>query len=194
MMSTLYTDENGYLIILPGGGVAAGEVEVAYTAEEFFTFDVPTQTITAYSELGPKDVLIPPTIGGVPVLVLGETSFSPDWNGMEIDSVVIPEGVTTVGDSAFYYNNLTEVVLPSTISIIELWAFESNQITIVPDVSGTALTALGGFDSNPIASLTIPLNITSISDYGFAWTDLTELIKYLIMWCLGEMPDFVIAL
>ena len=65
------------------------------TPEQYFTFDAQTQTITDYDVAGGgTDVVIPATIGGVPVLHIGPTAFF----AKGLTSAVIPEGVLTIED------------------------------------------------------------------------------------------------
>lgn len=46
-------------------------------------------------------------------------------------SVNIPNGVTTIGKSAFYNNDLTSVSIPNSVTNIGWYAFNTNQLTTV---------------------------------------------------------------
>lgn len=104
-------------------------------------------------------------------LVIGGTGDMPDYksntrpwfrvNGINYlqsyTSVVVEEGVTSIGKNAFYFmKNLTSVELPSTLTAIGDYAFGSCQ---------------------SLTSLTIPDGVTSIGGSAFYWTrSLTDLV------------------
>lgn len=72
----------------------------------------------------------------------------------DITSVVIEEGVTTIGSGAFMYcPNLTKVTIPSTVEIIGDRAF---------------------YRCGKLVDLTIPSGVTTIKDQAFAQTGLTS--------------------
>jgi hypothetical protein len=100
-------------------------------------------------------IRIPATIQGMPVREIGSQAFSPTGlingkNGWEtqrypnktITSVVIPEGVTKIGDYAFKEcSNLTSVTLPQSLTSLGTGAFEKTNITAVS--LPAALTDIG---------------------------------------------------
>ena len=70
------------------------------------------------------------------------------YNVEEIEAVIIDNGVTSIGDSAFSgCDSLTSITIPASVTSIENHAF--------------------GNCSN-LRSITIPNNVTSIGDYAFA--------------------------
>ena len=91
-----------------------------------------TLMITAYK--GSETMLqIPSQIGKNPVTAIGTNAFSPDRPGrrwsqrfalLNIRSVIIPEGITTIGDVAFSgCKRLTEIKLPESLITIDDRAF-----------------------------------------------------------------------
>ena len=92
------------------------------TAEEYFEIDESTGTITAYTG-SDVDVVIPRTIGGVEVKSIGYGAFAcaEDYTDIDIEtnredwlhlrSLVIPETVTSISDSAFNYCQQLETVI-----------------------------------------------------------------------------------
>lgn len=52
-------------------------------------------------------------------------------NNLTISSVVIPNSVTTIGDYAFYYTEITNINLPSSVTTIEESAFAWNRLTSI---------------------------------------------------------------
>lgn len=124
--------------------------------------------------LCPKDVEIPNTLGGQPVISIGYNAFA----GSNLTSVNIPDSVTSIGFGAFQINQLTSVAIPDSVTEIDTYAFGSNQITSLPlYFSQPSVTSIPDdiFDGNKIASLTIPNNITSIGDSAFYSNQLTSL-------------------
>ncbi|MCL1992154.1 MAG: leucine-rich repeat domain-containing protein [Spirochaetes bacterium] len=84
---------------------------------------------------------IPPNIDGVPV-----TSIAPNaFQGGSQRSVIIPNGVHTIGNSAFENNQLTSVSIPGGLQTIGNSAFRNNSLT----------------------SVTIPGSVTSIGNDSF---------------------------
>jgi len=102
-----------------------------------------------------RAVIIPGTINGLPVTAIGNGR-----DGVFIDSVVtsviIPNSVTTIGESAFSTcQTLTSVTIPDSVTTIGEWAF-SNCATL--------------------PSVTIPNSVTSIGDGAFDYcTSLTSI-------------------
>ncbi|MDY3249815.1 MAG: leucine-rich repeat protein [Candidatus Choladocola sp.] len=92
------------------------------TPEEYFEIDESTGTITEYTGTD-VDVVIPRSIGGVEVKSIGYGAFAcaEDYTDIEMDtnqedwlhlrSLVIPETVTSISDSAFNYCQQLETVI-----------------------------------------------------------------------------------
>ena len=96
--------------------------------------------------------------------------------------VVIPQGVTSIGETAFVENSLTSVTIPDSVTSIGDQAFYNNSLTSVtiPD----SVTSIGDqtFSYNSLTSVEIPDNVTSIGDQTFSYNSLTSV----------EIPDSVI--
>ena len=89
-----------------------------------------------------------------------------------ITSVVIKDGVTTIGDYAFYYcYNITSVTIPSGITSIGNYAFYyCDGLTSVTIPSG--VTTIGNYafyDCYGLTSLTVPSTVTSIGNSAFRY-------------------------
>ena len=73
--------------------------------------------------------------------------YSSDFSGMNIESVIIKKGVTSIGDYAFSgCESLTSITIPDSVTSIGNWAF---------------------FRCTSLTSITIPNSVTSIGDYAF---------------------------
>ena len=78
------------------------------------------------------DMVIPREIEGLPVIEIGESSFDSchvTGKYTNINSVVIPNTVKVIGDSAFSSTSLTKVVIPKSVEVIGNWAFAVTGLT-----------------------------------------------------------------
>lgn len=125
---------------------------------------------------------IPSTIGGYAVEGIGDEAFK---ENQEVTSVIISEGISTIGISAFQScENLQSVQIPSTITV---WkedssynnsAFEGctglTELTLAEDLSTLGQRAFAGCTA--LEKVRIPSGITSFKDQVFAaCTKLAEL-------------------
>lgn len=95
---------------------AMAEIEGDYE----YTIDNGAAVILKYSG-SEKDVVIPETLGGLSVKGINSSAFSAC---SDMKSVVISQGVTTIGDSAFSScMKLERVVIPGSVAVIEEKAF-----------------------------------------------------------------------
>lgn len=83
--------------------------------------------IIDYSYLGPKDIIIPCSIDGKPVLAITGGKTKGAFESKSIRSVIIPETVEKIGRFTFKNNNIKRIELPELESI-GLEAFKSNTI------------------------------------------------------------------
>ena len=92
-----------------------------------------------------------------------------------VKKVVIQEGVTSIGDYAFFdCSNLTDITIPESVTSIEECAFQNcsslTDITIPGSVTSIGECAFQGCSS--LTSIEIPSSVTSIGDdafYGTPW-------------------------
>ena len=101
------------------------------------------------------------------------SSFVKPWiNNIEsIETVVIEDGVTSIGNYAFAYcSNLTSVTIPSSVtSIGEYVFFICTRLTSVTIPSSVTSIGGGAFDNcSSLTSITIPSSVTSIEKSTFA--------------------------
>jgi hypothetical protein len=139
-------------------------------AQFTFTTNSGAITITGYTGSGGA-VVIPAATNGYPVTTIGDDAFS----YYDLTSVTIPNSVTNIGNYAFAYNYLTNVTIPNSVTSIGDYAFARcfylTNVTI-----GNGVTYIGNeeFVSDPLTSVTIPNSVTSIGDSAFALTALTS--------------------
>ncbi|MDR0910816.1 MAG: leucine-rich repeat protein [Spirochaetaceae bacterium] len=136
---------------------------------EYFQYEVwETEIIiSGYSNDGPKDVVIPDRINGLPVIRIGFAAFSPLWDLMftpdgihtTLTSIIIPEGIIEIEDSAFSGNELTNLVLPKSVIDIGSQAFEANSLTNITIPDGVKVIQSNAFTYNPLQTVTLPGNV-----------------------------------
>ncbi|HWJ03016.1 MAG TPA: leucine-rich repeat protein, partial [Verrucomicrobiae bacterium] len=144
----------------------SGLPQLPGAAAGLFTYSVTDgkAEVTGYSPDGPKDVVIPNTLGGYPVTRIGPSVFDFKW----INSVRIPDGVTSIGNYAFAANNLTSLDIPDSVISIGYYAFGINKLTSVTIPDGVASIADYAFSNNhSLTSIIIPDSTTSIGSLAF---------------------------
>ena len=100
-----------------------------------------------------RDIVIPATYKNKPVTGIEPLCFQ---RITSINSVTIPNSVTTIGEGAFYYcNSLTNVVIPDSVTTIGLSTFSN---------------------CSKLASVTIGKGVTSIEDGVFSRCGLKSVI------------------
>jgi hypothetical protein len=136
-------------------GLCAAAVSAQTEAD--FTFNAATGTITKYSGFDTA-VVIPATIGGKPVKVIGGKAFQK----AELASVTIPDVITIIGNEAFADNKLTSVTIPGSVTAIGDYAFARNQLTSVIVPEGVIEIGGGAFENNNLASISFPSTIRTL--------------------------------
>ena len=100
--------------------------------------------------------------------------------GSNITKITIPEGVTSIGSSAFENcSGLTSVSLPSTLTSIDEYAFRyCSSLTgnlVIPE-GVTSIEEYTFYGCTNLTSITIPERVTSIEEYTFyGCTNLTSI-------------------
>lgn len=155
-----------------------------------YTFD--KTTITGLSERGKEyfkthhDMKLPgKNPQGEPITAIGKFGFTSRSTHVGFGLVSVDfsncTSLTSIGYSAFGYNNLTSIDLSGCTNLksIDDFAFERNQITSLDLSECTNLTNIGvsAFCENQITSLNVSgcTNLTSIGEATFAGNKLTSL-------------------
>ena len=92
-------------------------------------------------------------------------------NGIKLTELNIPEGVTTIGDYAFYgMKDTTSVTVPGSVTTFGKYAFGYNQsMTSLTLGEGITVIGEGAFENcTALTSVDIPDCVTTIGTYAFA--------------------------
>lgn len=128
------------------------------------------------------------------------------WYGLDIQKVIIEEGITCIGDGAFEYaENLISVFIPKSVTRIGDMAFAYTALTDITIPEGVTSIGERVFECADLTSITIPNSVTSIGDYLFfdcmylehvvLSDNLTSIPEGTFYWCeqleTVRMPDSV---
>jgi hypothetical protein len=128
--------------------------------------------ITGYLNETEKNIVIPDTFEGIPVIEIGPYAFYQKG----IQSVDLPTTLRIIDRGGFYWNSITDIELPDLMTKIGGYAFSNNSLDELdlPD----ALEEIGeyAFSRNRISrSITIPPNIQVIPKKAFEQNDIRDI-------------------
>lgn len=150
--------------------ITVAEPNPTYRATEGCLINKQTGTLI----LGCKNSIIPDDGS---VKIIGSDAFS---GCSALESIVIPEGVTSIGDSAFYCcGNLESITLPSTLTEIGYNCFNACGLLEVVLPEGITKLEDNSFNfCSELRSIYIPASVTSIGIYAFHNCRALELISF----------------
>lgn len=93
-------------------------------------------------------------------------------------NVIIPDGITVIGDEAFLNcNNLTSVVIPDSVTHIGNWSFAKcrNLLSVTIPDSITTIGDCAFSECTNLSELTLPDSVTSIGDLAFICTNIASI-------------------
>lgn len=146
----------------PGGDTPGGNAGNEYLVFETLA-DGSLQVSADSGKEMPEEIVIPSEYEGKPVTAVKAQGFA--LNRAEgLERVVIPEGVKSIGEKAFYnLITLESAVLPDSLIEMGMYAFAG--CTALQDIefgSGLSIIPVGAFGGCAIASLTLPETVTDI--------------------------------
>jgi len=120
----------------------------------------------------PNDVIAKFVDGTLTISGKGAMNDVSNWGDDEskIKKIIIQEGVTTIGDFAFYgCNNVNTIVIPNSVTSIGNRAFQNcsrlSSIVIPNSLASIGEASFIGCES--LKTITIPNSVTSIGAYAF---------------------------
>lgn len=170
------------VLVMAVGCAAAMTIAAEAATEGGFNYSVSggEATVTGYVRKPTGALVIPDTLGGYPVTVIGEGAFQ---NCTGITKVTIPKGVMEIEEYAFANTGLTSIAIPDSMECIEGKAFD--KCNALKRVDVTSIEAwckieFRSFDANPLyyahklyingklaTVVTIPDSVTYIEDDAF---------------------------
>ena len=93
-----------------------------------------------------------------------------------LNKVTLGYGVESIGECAFYGNEITELKLPGSLKSIGDQAFYSNKLNKVTIPEGVTSIGEGAFEENEITELKLPNSLKSIGAYAFEDNNLTKVV------------------
>jgi len=126
---------------------------------------------------GGTDIIIPSRIHGRPVTDIDNSAFA----GLGLASVVIGSYIWSIGDRAFYNNQLTEIVIPDNIVFgwpgifVGNWAFAGNRL-VKAELGRFTFFSVGTFQNNLLTKVVIPEDVISISHWTFENNRLADVV------------------
>ncbi|MBR5246614.1 MAG: leucine-rich repeat domain-containing protein [Clostridia bacterium] len=135
------------------------------------------------------------TISGTGDMYDGEFSY-PSWNANLVESVIISEGVTSIGELAFCYNtNIKNVSIADSVTDIGDEAFY-NCTGLTDIVIGEGVTNIGYrsfYNCTGLTNIVIGTGVTSIGEFAFQkcsnletvtiYNAVEEICEYAFNWC-----------
>lgn len=105
--------------------------------------------------------IIPDTIDGYPVTVVGQSAFN-QCRGLT--KIVLPNSLRVIEDYAFQSTSLTEVIFPEGLQVIGVYAFAASQLSYVDLPNSVQEVANGAFDATPAKFINLGQSITKMPD------------------------------
>jgi hypothetical protein len=137
---------------------------------EAYDYGEPGVIITGYVGTC-REVSIPETINGMPVIVIEENAFA----DKQLTSVNIPNSVIYIGDFAFALNRLTSINIPNSVVYIRGGAFSDNRLTDVTISDSVEVIGELAFAGNRLTNITIPPSVVDIGLSVFQENHLTSI-------------------
>lgn len=101
---------------------------------------------------------------------------SPESEWIEtVESIELPEGLVTIGESALRRAPIKELTVPSTVTSIGDWAFEESSIESIELPEGLVQIGECAFWNTALKSVKLPSTLETIGGEAFCNTDLTEI-------------------
>ena len=94
----------------------------------------------------------------------------------DVQSVTIPDSVTSIGDDSFKRTSLLDVVIPKSVTSIGKEAFYASKLATIS--LGEAITSIGNvaFSNNDLKKVDIGDSVTTIGTHAFANNVLTDVV------------------
>ncbi len=143
------------------------------------------------SNYGLNNLTLPSTLKHI-----GDYAFSASC----IQQLILPEGLVSIGDEAFSYTEITTLTIPGSLDVLGRDAFiyctELAEIHVSP--ANAAYSSADGilynkeqttlicYPAKRTGSLTLPNSVTTISDWAFQFSELSEIVLPASLESIGD--------
>ena len=145
-----------------------------YLSDNGVLFDVSGTTLIQYPIGNPQTSYI------IPDGVTSIGDYAVQYSNLS--TITFPDSITSIGQYAFQYSNLSQITIPASVQTIGIYAFFNNiSLTTIIFENNSNLTSIGNyaFASDPstssLTSINIPASVTSIGDYAFQYSNLSTI-------------------
>ena len=108
------------------------------------------------------------TISGKGVIPSYTAGTPAPWSGENVYTVIIEDGVTAIGDHAFYQSDALSVYIPDSVTSIGQNAFSGSRLVAVTIPGSVRTIEKGAFaDCEDLTSATVSEGVTTIGDDAF---------------------------
>jgi hypothetical protein len=155
-------------VVLPEGILEIGDG--AFNGNALTEMTIP-ESVTHIHDMAFDQNVLNTLILGSNVVHIGDQAFAgiPDdaINGNNIEEVVLPDGLTHLGQYAFAGNQLTEVVVPEGITVLRENVFSYNQLSSVTLLGDVTVIEGNAFRSNQLTEIVLPASLEEIDMNAF---------------------------
>ena len=131
-------------------------------------------TLTGCDGTCPTNLVLPTTLGGLPVTKVGDGAFP----SLGLTSVTLGDSLVSIGQSAFMFNALSTLVVPNSVISIGEQAFGWNSIASLTLGTSVATIGTSAFEANRLTTLSLPASLTSLDPYAFLGNLLTSVLFF----------------
>ena len=159
-----------------------------YLSDNGVLFDVSGTTLIQYPIGNPQTSYI------IPDGVTSIGDYAVQYSNLS--TITFPDSITSIGQYAFQYSNLSQITIPASVQTIGIYAFFNNiSLTTIIFENNSNLTSIGNYafasfpGSSSLTSINIPASVTSIGDYAFQYSNLST-ITFDVNSLLTSIGDF----
>jgi hypothetical protein len=117
-------------------------------------------------------LIIPTTLGDLPVTAIGEEAFA---GGYYREGVVLPDQLVVIGNKAFAETFILTITIPDTVKSIGKLAFQNSYLESLSLGSGLEFIDDYAFDGNYLTALFLPANVSSLGEGAFSGNKLASI-------------------
>ena len=114
-------------------------------------------------------------------------------SGRTEESYTVPDGVTEIGEGAFYHSGVKNIHLPEGVTVIGTSAFSGSGLSTIDLPSTLTYIGKGAFYRIPLMTIDIPEGVTSIEEATFSECELQSIHLPASLTSIGEFAFYSCA-